>query len=87
MRIYSRARPTASGKCRTNFDVADYTSGIRRLRVFTDPAEAKREAGKIARQLAAGESTAATLRHPALTLLVESPAVFCPVSMPISDAL
>ena len=63
VRIYRRNRPTASGKCRTVFEVADYTSGVRRLRGFTDAAEAKREAEKIARQLATGESTAATMRN------------------------
>jgi integrase len=63
VRIYKRVPPTASGKCRTVFEVADYTSGLRRLRGFTDPKEAKCEAEKIARQLATGESTAATMRN------------------------
>jgi hypothetical protein len=27
VRIYKRQRPTANGKCRTIFDVADYTGG------------------------------------------------------------
>ena len=44
------------------FEVADYSSGTRRLRSFADHAEARREAGRIARLLASGESTAAQMR-------------------------
>ena len=44
--------------------VSDYTaSGVRRLRGFTDAGEARREAEKIARQLSAGDATAATMRN------------------------
>jgi integrase len=63
VKIYSRKRQTALGKSRTVFEVADYTSGVRRFRGFSDPAEARREAEKIARQLATGETTAATMRN------------------------
>jgi integrase len=63
VRIYKRLRPTASGKFRTIFEVADYSNGVRRLRGFTDAKEAKRQAEKIATQLAAGESTAATMQN------------------------
>ena len=63
VRIYKRQRPTASGKCRTIYEVADYTGGSRRFRGFSDPGEAKREAEKIARQLSTGEATAATMRN------------------------
>ena len=63
VKIYARKRPTAIGKSRTVYEVADYTSGVRRLRGFTDPAQARREAEKIARQLATGEATAATMRN------------------------
>ncbi len=63
VRIYKRQRATASGNHRTVFEVSDYTSGVRRLRGFTDPGEARSEAEKIARQLATGESTAATMRN------------------------
>jgi integrase len=64
VRIYKRQRPTASGKSRTVFEVSHYTSGVRRLRGFTDAGDAKREVEKIARQLATGEATAATMRNP-----------------------
>lgn len=64
VRIYKRTRPTANGKARrTVYEVADYTSGVRRFRGFTDHAKAKREAEKIAGQLATGQTTAATLTN------------------------
>jgi integrase len=63
VRIYKRERPTASGKSRTIFEVADYTSGARRFRGFSDAGEAKREAENIARQLSTGDATAATMRN------------------------
>jgi integrase len=63
IKIYKRQRPTASGKCRTVFEVADYSNGIRRLRGFNDGEEARREAEKIARQLSTGDATAATMRN------------------------
>lgn len=46
------------------FQVADYSTGQRKLRTFTDHAEAKREADRIARALAAGETHAAQMRGP-----------------------
>jgi hypothetical protein len=63
VRIYKRQRPTASGKCRTICEVADYTHSDRHFRGFSDAGEAKREAEKIARQLAATEAAAATMRN------------------------
>jgi len=63
VRLYKRERKTASGKTRIVYEVADYTSGNRRFRGFSDHDEAKREAEKIARQLASGETTAATMRN------------------------
>ena len=63
VRIYRRQRSTASGDCRTVFEVADYTSGARRFRGFSDAAEARREAEKIARQLSTGDATAATMKN------------------------
>ena len=63
VRIYKRQRPTASGKCRTVFEVADYTGGARRFRGFSDEAAARREAEKIARQLSTGEATAAGMKN------------------------
>ncbi len=59
--IYKRTRPTAIGKERSVFEVADYTAGTRRLRSFTDHAEARREAERIARQLSTGDATAAQM--------------------------
>jgi integrase len=63
VRIYTVKRPTAIGKMRTTWEVADYTSGQRRFRVFTDETEARREAERIARQLSTGEATAASFRN------------------------
>src|SRR5208283_2083578 len=63
VRIYTVKRPTALGKMRRTFEVADYTSGKRRFQVFSDETDAKREAERIARQLATGETTAASLRN------------------------
>jgi integrase len=63
VRLYKRERQTANGKTRIIFEVADYTSGERRFRGFSDHEAAKTEATKIARQLASGETTAATMRN------------------------
>ncbi|MBC8095201.1 MAG: tyrosine-type recombinase/integrase [Akkermansiaceae bacterium] len=63
VKLYKRTRATTTGKFREVFEVADYTTGLRRLRGFTDLAEAKREADKIARQLSSGDATAATMRN------------------------
>ena len=54
VRIYKRQRPTTTGKRRTVFEVADYASGIRRLRGFTEHSDARAEAEKIANQLSSG---------------------------------
>jgi integrase len=61
VRIYKRSRRTASGKSRTIFEVADYSGGARRLRGFGDHRAALDEADKIARQIASGNNTAATM--------------------------
>ena len=63
VRIYKRQRLTTTGKSRIVFEVSDYTSGVRRLRGFTEPSEARREAEKIARQISTGDATAATMRN------------------------
>ncbi len=63
VKIYARKRPTAIGKSRKVYEVSDYTTGIRRLRSFSDAKEARQEAEKIARQLATGEATAGTMRN------------------------
>jgi len=62
--IYKRQRPTAIGKRRTIYEIADYTSGVRKFRGFSDRAKAHKEADKIARQISSGEVTAATTRIP-----------------------
>ncbi|HEX3716940.1 MAG TPA: site-specific integrase [Verrucomicrobiae bacterium] len=62
VKIYKRVRSTDNGQ-RTVFEVSDYSTGARRLRGFTDEGAAKREAERIARQLATGETTAATMRN------------------------
>jgi integrase len=64
VKLYRRNRPTANRKKkRTIFELSDYTSGVRRLRSFTDLGKARKEADKIARQLSSGDATAATMRN------------------------
>jgi integrase len=46
------------------FEVADYSQGSRRLRSFSNYEQARDEAKKIARLMAAGETTAAQIRNP-----------------------
>lgn len=65
VRLYKRERQTANGNSRIVFEVADHTSGQRRFRGFSDHAAARAEALKIARQLASGETTAATMSNAA----------------------
>lgn len=45
------------------FQVADYSSGNRKLVSFVDPLEALRQARKIAKKIAAGEVTAAAMKN------------------------
>jgi hypothetical protein len=63
VKIYARLNEVG-GKHYQNFEVADYSSGARRLRSFSDNGEAIAEAKKIARLMAAGETTAAQIRNP-----------------------
>jgi integrase len=63
--IYTRERTqTKNGVAYTGraYEVADYSTGSRRLRSFADKGEARREAERIARLMASGESTAAQMR-------------------------
>jgi hypothetical protein len=61
--IYRREKPhKASGKVYEVFEVADYTTGQRRLQSFSDSGEAIREAQRVGRSLATGETSAARLR-------------------------
>jgi integrase len=62
VKIYRRARVINSKKYQT-FEVSDYTTGVRRLRSFADHGDARDEALRIARQVATGETTAATMRN------------------------
>lgn len=64
VKLYRRRRLTANGKKeRTVYELADYTSGTRRLRSFSDLTKARKEADKIAGQLASGDATAAGMRN------------------------
>jgi len=60
VKIYTRTKPTGY----TVHEVADYSTGTRRLRSFSDHQEARNEAQKIARLMATGETTAAAIRNP-----------------------
>lgn len=62
VKIYKRERKI-NGKTYRCFEVAGFTNGQRRLRSFNDGAKARNEAGKIARQISTGETTAATMRN------------------------
>ncbi|MEW6160733.1 MAG: hypothetical protein AB1813_25155 [Verrucomicrobiota bacterium] len=61
VKIYKRTRQTITGDTRDVFEIADYTSGVRRLRGFKSLALAKTDAERIARQLSCGEATAASM--------------------------
>lgn len=61
--IYKRIRDKGKPTQRTVFDVADFTSGIRKFRGFSDHGEAVREAEKLARQISSGDATAAKMKN------------------------
>ncbi len=63
VKIYKRSRPTTLGAVRTIWEVADFTSGSRRMRSFSDFDKAKAEAKRIALLLSKGASTAAKLTN------------------------
>jgi integrase len=63
VKIYQRSRPTTTGGKRSIWEVADYTGGFRRMHSFSDFAQARREAERIAGLLSKGEATAANLRN------------------------
>jgi len=60
VKIYTRTKPTGY----TVHEVADYSTGTRRLRSFSDHQKARKEAERIARLMSAGETTAAAIRNP-----------------------
>jgi hypothetical protein len=63
--LYRRERKTTTGNFRAVFEVSDYTSGVPRLRGFTDHAAARQEATRIARQISTGQATAAQMSNSA----------------------
>jgi integrase len=63
VKIYRREHATVKNTNRESYEVADYTTGRRKLRGFVDLGEARREAEKVARQLSTGDATAAMMRN------------------------
>jgi len=63
VKIYTRIKTGANGKKLTFYQLADRTSGKRVLRGFSDIAEAKAEAKRIAEQIATGQTEAASLTN------------------------
>jgi len=61
VKIYKICSTTTSGRFRTFYQVADYSSGTRKLRSFEDHSAATEEARKVARQISTGNATAATM--------------------------
>lgn len=64
VKLYKRKRLTAIGKSRTIYELADYTSGVRQFRGFSDHAAAVIKAKEIARNIANGQTTAASISNP-----------------------
>ena len=65
------------------FEVADYSQGSRRLRSFNDHDQARDEAKKIARLMAAGESTAAQIRNPQAASYGRAVELLRPTGLPL----
>jgi integrase len=63
VKVYTRTKAGANGKTLTFFQVSDLTSGKRVLRGYNDEAEARREALRIARQTATGQTQAALMSN------------------------
>lgn len=61
--IYKRTRDKGKPTERIVFDVADFTSGVRKFRGFSDRTKAVKEAEKLARQISSGDATAAMMRN------------------------
>lgn len=59
VKIYRRVTPAGYER----FEVADYSTGRRTLRGFSDYGEARTEAERVARLMASGETTAAGMRN------------------------
>ena len=60
--IYQRQRPTKSGGVRTVYSIADYATGKRILRSFSDQAEAEQAARKAGSLKATGQTIAARMK-------------------------
>ena len=61
VRLYKRKRRTTIGKFRTVYEIADYTSGTRRFRGFSDHAAAVEAANDIGQKIASGNVEAASM--------------------------
>jgi len=86
VKIYRRQRRRTTGKSRTIYELADYTTGIRRLRGFSDHGDARKEAEKIARSISAGEATVATMRNPEAASYGRAVELLRPTRTPIEIA-
>ena len=62
VKIYHRTRPTLNGETRKVYEVADYSTGRRVLKSFTDHSAAVKEANRIARLLSTGEAAGAAMK-------------------------
>ncbi|HEY3855975.1 MAG TPA: hypothetical protein VGO67_16425 [Verrucomicrobiae bacterium] len=83
--IYQRERDTATGK-RIVYEVADYSSGERRMRGFSDAQEARLEAERIARQMSAGDSMAAQLTNADAVSYCRAVEFLRPTGIPLESA-
>ena len=63
VKIYERERQTVTGETRKIWEVADYSQGVRRLRGFSDHAEAQAEAKRIATTIASGNAAGADITN------------------------
>ncbi len=63
VKLYRRQRRTPKGETRWIYEVVDHTQGHRRLRSFSDLAKARKDANRIAEQLATGKATAAQMSN------------------------
>jgi integrase len=61
VKIYRRERATIKGETRYVYEIADYTTGARKLRGFGKLEKARSEANRIAGQLASGKAEAAAM--------------------------
>lgn len=87
VRIYKRQRRKSNGDGkRTVYEVADYSTGTRRFRGFTDHKEARDEATRIADRMAAGQVAAAQLRNTDADSLIRSREILKPTGASLEYA-